>query len=62
MTFSDYIISVRGIDFYHLSLKQIPKGTTLENWFSNMFFDWCLLYGDVKIQELNPRITATKGQ
>jgi len=45
MTFSEFIISERSRFFYTESLKDISKSnSTLEEWFSDMYYDWCLLY------------------
>lgn len=52
MTFSEYIIKERSETFYLTSLIDIAKcKSTLEEWFKDMYYDWCLLYknnmGDV---------------
>ena len=54
MTFSEYIISERSENFYYISLSDISKlrNITLEEWFSDMYYDWNLLYNQ-KTNEKN---------
>tara|TARA_R110000822_G_scaffold165647_2_gene306129 strand:+ start:114 stop:329 length:216 start_codon:yes stop_codon:yes gene_type:complete len=47
MTFSEYIIKERSEFFYLESLKDIIKSNskkTLEEWFSDMYYDYKLLH------------------
>ena len=47
MTFSEYIIKERSKKFYLISLGYIIKQqTTLEEWFSDMYTDYKILYLD----------------
>jgi hypothetical protein len=47
MTFSEYIIQERSKEFYLISLGDIIKQkTTLEEWFSDMYLDYKILYLD----------------
>lgn len=47
MTFSQYIISERSKNFYTISLGQIAMcNSTLEEWFSDMYYDWTFLYNN----------------
>ena len=49
MTFSEYIISERSEKFYWTSLEQVSKcKSTLETWFSDMYYDWNFLYNNQK--------------
>jgi hypothetical protein len=44
MTFSEYIIRERSKTFYTMSLVDISKSnTTLEEWFPELYYDYCLL-------------------
>jgi len=46
MTFSEYIIQERSINFYLISLKDMCKfnaNMTLEDWFSDMYYDYKIL-------------------
>lgn len=45
MTFSEYIINQYSKNFYIISLEHIVKcNSTLEEWFSSMYYDWNLLH------------------
>jgi len=45
MTFSEYIINERSKKYYLTSLQQIAKcNSTLEEWFSDMYYEWNLVY------------------
>lgn len=45
MTFSEYIIKERSEKFYFVSLIHISKSkTTLEQWFSDMYADYKILF------------------
>lgn len=45
MTFSEFIISEKGKEFYLISLEQISQSnSTLEKWFKDLYYDWNLLY------------------
>jgi len=50
MTFSEYIISERSKNFYLISLKDIIKyNSTLEEWFSDMYYDWNILHNSKQL-------------
>lgn len=50
MTFSEYIIRERSKGFYIINLGDIIKNkTTLEEWFSDMYIEYKILYLDRSI-------------
>ena len=60
MTFSEYIISERSENFYLISLGQIVKcKSTLEEWFSSMYYDWNLLHMN---ENMNTRFVIVEKQ
>ncbi len=45
ITFSEFIIKERSLNFYNNSLLQMYKcKSTIEDWFSDLYFDYCVLY------------------
>lgn len=47
LTFSEYVIQERSENFYFMSLADMVKCNsklTLEEWFSNMYLDYEILY------------------
>jgi hypothetical protein len=44
-SFKEYVIEQRSEDFYHISVIDMEQsGKTLEEWFSNMYSDYKIIY------------------